>query len=199
MDEVPPDDGTTEQRSSFDTAAGALYEVALSSVTDPVSSTGHILRVRHFSSPTLVTDAILIELRQGASTVIASMTIDTPASSYATFTLNLSGPEIDNITDYGDLRVRGTTQKTTNHRLITTWIEFEVPSLDVAVSTGVVNVTLSAKAASINEQIAVAATKPTITLTANAATVDVVVATTGGAFFPPSLRRYMRNKLSTFK
>ena len=97
------------------------------------------------------------------------------------------------------MRIRGTTQQTTNHRLTTTWIEFEVPSLDVAVSAGVVNVTLSAKAASINEQIAVAATKPTIALTVNAATVDVVVSTTGGAFFPPSLKRYLRNKRKTYK
>ncbi len=126
VDEVSPDDGTTEQRSSFDVAAGALYELTLSSVTDPVSSTGHILRVRHFSSPTLVTGQVLIELRQGASTVIASATFDAPAS-YNTFTLNLSGPETDAITDYGDLRVRGTTQQATNHRLITTWIELEVP------------------------------------------------------------------------
>ena len=126
VDEVTPDDTTTEQRSEFNTASGALYELTLSSVTDPVSSSGHILRVRHFSTPTLVSNQILIELRQGASTVIASGTFDA-TTSYVTYTIALSGAEADNITDYTDLRVRGTTQATTNERLVTTWIEFEVP------------------------------------------------------------------------
>ncbi|KKK45032.1 hypothetical protein LCGC14_3166150 [marine sediment metagenome] len=126
VDEVSPDDDTTSQRSGFGVAAGALYELTLSNVTDPVSSTGHVLRVRHLSSPTLVTGQILIELRQGASTVIASATFDAP-TSYTTFIITLSGAEADSITDYTDLRVRGTTQVTTNFRLLTTWIEFEVP------------------------------------------------------------------------
>lgn len=80
---------------------GVVAEVALGSLTDPLSSTGHVLRIRARSKEARSGTWYLI---QGAS-VIASWT-DTLIAGDVTYTHTLSGAEADSITNYADLRAR---------------------------------------------------------------------------------------------
>jgi len=68
--------------------------------TDPVSSTGHILRYRLLAG----TGTISASLKQG-STTIASYGPHMLTGAAQDFAQTLSGGEADSITDYSDLRV----------------------------------------------------------------------------------------------
>lgn len=83
-------------------AAGSLCEVKLAAMSDPLSSSGHVLRYR-LSSP--AGNPVQLTLRQAASTTIAQWT-ETPGPTLADYAHSLSGAEADSITDYTDLRVR---------------------------------------------------------------------------------------------
>lgn len=134
IDEVTASDAdfiTSDDNTSPDT-----FECGLSNVTDPVSSTGHIVRWRwrkeatggHTINP-------VVRLMQGATT-IASKTV--AAFDTATFTddsFTLSGAEADSITDYTDLRLQferaGDTGGSPSGRrfLEVSWAELEVPNV----------------------------------------------------------------------
>lgn len=79
----------------------AVVEFALSSVTDPSASTGHIVRVRARSQ---YGQRAKFSLYQGG-TLIAEWT-DTLTASFATYEHTLAGAEADAITDYAALRIR---------------------------------------------------------------------------------------------
>lgn len=105
-------DETTQSDADF-IVSGAdpnndTFEVGLSNINDPVSSTGHILRYTYRKQSSAMGQVNLtVSLREGAGTQIATWThTDIPA----TVTLaeqTLSGAEADAITSYTDLRVRG--------------------------------------------------------------------------------------------
>lgn len=80
-------------------------EIALGSLPDPVSSTGHIVRYRIGKSGTDQLD-LIVSLRQGASTTIASWTHTNVAAGPTTITQTLTAPQADAITNYGALRLR---------------------------------------------------------------------------------------------
>lgn len=116
------------------------FEVSLSDIADPSSSSGHVLRVRlcrgdaDGSTPSAdgtATDYAL-DLVQG-TTVIASIGTTQAPTSWTTVELNLSGAEADAITDYTDLRARvtatGGAGSPANRRNVSvSWIELETPS-----------------------------------------------------------------------
>lgn len=106
-------------------------EVGLSNVTDPVSSSGHVLRVRNQKNGAGSLGTCTAKLMQGAST-IGTWTLT--AGSIATDAFTLSSGEADSITDYSDLRVQITVDwisgLTTG--LAVTWVEFEVPDAPAA-------------------------------------------------------------------
>jgi hypothetical protein len=85
---------------------GGDVEVLLSSLIDPLSSSGHTVSYRADYGGGATSGSIAVELRQG-TTVIASWT-DTLTGSFQTFTHTLSAAEADAITDYADLRLRFT-------------------------------------------------------------------------------------------
>lgn len=91
--------------------------LGLGSLIDPVSSSGHVLRLR-------VANQMTYELRQG-STVIASGSRN--AGSYGNSVVTLSGAEADAITDYTDLNVRFVGGGIFGADVA--WIEFEVPDV----------------------------------------------------------------------
>lgn len=107
-------------------------EVGLSNVTDPVSSSGHVLRVRSNKSGVGTITSLTASLMQGAST-IASTTCYVTDATWTTTTLNLSAAEADSITDYSDLRVRLVQDWASGvaTRSQVSWIEFEVPDAPV--------------------------------------------------------------------
>jgi len=111
IDESSPSDSDFIT-SEFDPSASP-YVCALSAVTDPNVSTGHIVRYRARKDPSTGAQIDLTtELREGyvsegsPGTLIASeVQVDLP-TSFTTFALALSGGEADAITDYSDLFLR---------------------------------------------------------------------------------------------
>lgn len=100
-------------------------EVGLSSVDDPESSSGHIIRVRISKSSTSG-NAPSFALKEG-STTIRSYTMGEPSSA-TTYEVTLTTGEADSIGDYGNLSVLVTfpgyiTRPTSRCY----WIEFQVP------------------------------------------------------------------------
>lgn len=81
------------------------YETKLSSVTDPVSSTGHIMRWRRRApvggGATINLTVRLLQL----TTQIKSVADNTLPSAFTDTSATLSGAEADAITDYADLRL----------------------------------------------------------------------------------------------
>lgn len=85
-------------------AAADSCVVALGSLTDPVSSAGHVVSYRIIGDGA---SGITVELLQGAS-VIATWTHDPAPAGWTTHQQTLSGAEADSITDYTALRLRFT-------------------------------------------------------------------------------------------
>ncbi len=133
LDETTADDTTTQVTSATNPAQsdGTGFEVKLCAVSDPQSSSGHILRIRHKKDGGKTGEAHW-RLYQGSTAVSPERsTIGLQNGNYtngAAYTL--SSAEADAITDYSDLRVRvwsivsgGGSPTTVSY----TWIEFEVP------------------------------------------------------------------------
>ena len=115
------DDATTDalwaeiDESSFDdadyiktpTPPGANeYETLLTTVTDPISSSGHIMRWRRRKQPASGSSDInlVVRLMQGG-TQITSQADNTLPGSFTSTSYTLSGAEADAITNYADLRL----------------------------------------------------------------------------------------------
>lgn len=96
IDEVVADDA-----DYISTTDSSICEVALGSLIDPASSTGHIVRYRLTGDGGI----IVVRLRQGTTT-IASWTHNPPPVSFTTFEQTLSGAEADSITDYSALKLQ---------------------------------------------------------------------------------------------
>ncbi len=112
IDETAADDNDYVRSPATPTSDAVVFR--LSDVTDPVSSSGHILRVR-YSADQASQEAIdfVIELRlsyvnEGSQgTLINTKTIsDVTSTSWTTDADTLSGAEADAITDYTALYVR---------------------------------------------------------------------------------------------
>lgn len=122
----------------------AELEVSLGALTDPVSSSGHVVRYRIAKTNDGVLDGagnsvtVTMRLMQGA-TEIAADTAKTATGTWTTYTFNLSGAQADAITDYSDLRIEFVTSASggnpTNRRgAAVSWAELEVPDAATPVS-----------------------------------------------------------------
>ena len=95
-------DETTASDADYITTSGtSTCEVALTSLSDPASSTGHIVRYRISATA----GGITVRLRQGTTT-IATWTHATAPTSLTTYEQTLSSGEADSITDYSTLRLQ---------------------------------------------------------------------------------------------
>lgn len=92
-----------------------VYVARLTSLTDPVSSSGHVLRVRAGTDQAAGGNQIDLtaQLRQGYTnegspgTLIATLTqANISQGSFTDYSVTLSGAEADSITDYTVLYVR---------------------------------------------------------------------------------------------
>lgn len=96
VDEETADDGDY----IYATAASASAKLSLGTLTDPASSSGHILR---YKVPTLTGGAsVTAKLYQG-TTLIAT---DTTRTTTGTYEMTLSSGQADSITDYSALAVQ---------------------------------------------------------------------------------------------
>lgn len=113
IDEVAPSDADFIRSPT--NPVNEIYVCRLSDVTDPLLSTGHIIRVRagtDVASGGNIIDMV-VQLRQGyvsegtQGTLIATLTqANISAGSFVTYTYTLTGPEADSITNYNDLFLR---------------------------------------------------------------------------------------------
>ncbi len=90
--------------------SSAAYEASLATLTDPVSSTGHVLavRARHDNGVGGVV-TLTSELRQGANALSTPLSeAQALTSSWTTYSYQLSAAQADAITDYATLRTRFT-------------------------------------------------------------------------------------------
>ena len=94
------DEGTYSDADYIVSTTSSTCEMRVTVGTDPVSSTGHILRYRLLAG----TGTISASLKQG-STTIASYGPHMLTGAAQDFAQTLSGGEADSITDYSDLRV----------------------------------------------------------------------------------------------
>ncbi len=133
LDETTADDTTSQVTSGSNPAQsdGTGFEVKLGAVTDPQSSSGHILRIRHKKDGGKTGEAHW-RLYQGSTAISPERsTIGLQNGNYTDGSAyTLTSAEANAITDYSDLRVRvwsivsgGGSPTTVSY----TWIEFEVP------------------------------------------------------------------------
>lgn len=102
--EVIPDDSTAIV-SPADPAIGSYREVLLGSIGAPGTTTGHIVHVRYGPVGPKSTN-LTVQLRQGASTVIASWSYTGLAPGYVQRDETLTAAQAGAITNYADLRLR---------------------------------------------------------------------------------------------
>jgi hypothetical protein len=107
IDETAASDTDYVQSPAAPTA-GQYYAAGLQASSDPLSSSGHIVHYRYQKNVSGGAVDLTVDLRQGASIVIASWTHTDIGSSWTTQNQTLSGAEADSITDYSDLRLRFT-------------------------------------------------------------------------------------------
>ena len=96
LDESPANDA-----DYISTVNASICEVALGALTDPASSTGHVVRYRIAAD----SGGIIVRLRQG-STTIATWTHNPAPSSLTTYAQTLTGGEADAITNYAALKLQ---------------------------------------------------------------------------------------------
>lgn len=97
-------------------------EIRLSDATDPISSSGHIIRVRAKASTG--ENSITVSLLQGAN-LIHSYDISS-GITYSTNEHTLTATETNSISDYTDLRLRFDNTQISGISYIS-WVEFEIP------------------------------------------------------------------------
>jgi hypothetical protein len=103
VDETSPSDSDYIS-AGFNESAPDAVELGLSNVTDPLTSSGHKIRVRYKFDTAPVGSAIVYLLQGG--TTKASFALGGAAGSYTTESYTLSASEADSITDYTDLRLK---------------------------------------------------------------------------------------------
>lgn len=107
------------------------FEVGLSNVTDPASSSGHIVRWRYELAGGSMTKAFQMRLMQGTTAIATDeVTLVAGGTAYTTREYTLSSGEADSITDYTDLRIEIATKRDGFGSATTSgisWLELEVP------------------------------------------------------------------------
>lgn len=132
IDEVVASDA--DYIESPDNPSAEVCEVGLSDVDDPLGNTDHFVRIRYQApesgggGPADID--FTIALMEGAVERASWIEQPNPPSVWATVEKTLSSGEADSITDYTDLRLRFTANKTGGARttnIDVSWAELEVP------------------------------------------------------------------------
>jgi len=151
IDEAAADDGDLITSS---TTSGSTCEVALSDVTDPAVSTGHIVRYRYSKTATGGSSPnITVDLVENTTVRASSGAVAIPdATTWNDGTFTLTGGEADSITDYADLRLRFTMTRAggSARGARVSWAEFEVPAAGTPASLTVAAATAPAAGGTVN-------------------------------------------------
>ncbi len=131
IDEGAPGDDVVADQDSGN--ASAFLDKGLTDVTDPASSSGHILRARWRTPAGARTINGFLEVWQGtpgSGTLISTLTQNALTGTLAINERVLTGPQADNITDYSAIQLRCYYTYTGGGQPSTfeiDFIEFEVP------------------------------------------------------------------------
>jgi hypothetical protein len=149
IDESSPIDADFIDTSSFSATGPFSCSMQLTSGSDPLSSSGHIMRLRlNWDVAAFATSIqMLCNLYQGdvlnGGSYIATLVVDTPytinqsfpanSGGFVTYEYTLSGAEADSITDYTDLWVELSCDigDVATNVMQASWFEFETPGGDI--------------------------------------------------------------------
>ncbi len=150
LDESSASDSDYVDAPAF--ATSDSFTVSLTDVTDPSSSTGHVIRYRYRKDRTSASGYDLdVELLQGA-TVIASWSHVGLGTSWSDAVQTLSAGEADSITDYSDLRLKFIVNRTgggSGAFVQVSWTEFECPDGGVVIAGNTGSLSLSGQQGAI--------------------------------------------------
>lgn len=133
LDETVPDDLKTYITETFSPDTADTFIVGLSNVTDPKSSSDHVVRFRGRIPSAFGSNqgSWTITLRQSTTQIAQDSLVQSDDNTWETKEITLSSGEADSITDYTDLNVSvAFTADASNDSNVVpqaTWIEFEVP------------------------------------------------------------------------
>jgi len=137
ISETSHDDATTYITT---TAAATTCEVGLSNVTDPVSSTGHILYFWATATGSGGGEKITMLLFESTTQRATSGAKTITRTTWNEYTYTLSAAEADAITNYSNLTIKLTSAQTAGETLKVTQAYLEVPT---AVTTYSVTIAVS--------------------------------------------------------
>lgn len=130
LDETYPDDGDSYVLSGNNPGSADYFEVGLPNLTDPASSSGHVIRCQAMRTAGSRDISLSIDLYEGATLRASLNTGNLSSTVWGYFEYELSGAEADAISDYTALALRvvpttsgggGPSQAQVN------WLEFSVP------------------------------------------------------------------------
>ncbi len=126
MDESSPND-TTDYIKAVNVTSLSRFD--LSSVTDPLVSTGHICRIRFYGTGAGTPEKLTVHVKQGAAFIKQYVWQNVQSDGvWTTLSYTLSAAEADLITDYGGLSVHfQPTGVGASDEMRVTWFELEVP------------------------------------------------------------------------
>src|SRR5512145_99860 len=110
LDELAADDSTTQIQSS-NRPSSDTFEVRLSFVTDPLTGSGHIVRIRMYGNTSHTWSGYLYQGTTLIKTLVSGAAVP---SNYTTYSYTLTAEEADSINNYADLRVRIVANGTAN-------------------------------------------------------------------------------------
>jgi hypothetical protein len=103
-------------------------EVTLSDVSDPLTSDNHDINYAYRRTNGAKNMTLVVSLRQGSSTEIASWTHVNPSAAFTLAEQTLTSGQANNITNYNDLRLRFDVTVSQNPGACqVSWAEFSVP------------------------------------------------------------------------
>jgi subtilisin family serine protease len=122
----PPDDDAWI--ASGVNPAGDTAELRFGALTDPVMSSGHVLRIRHRINDEGRRVELTVKLFQGA-TEIAAWSREVSSTEWQTTPHTLTALQTDQLGAYGNLRVKVVATGTAGHnrQVQISWIQLEVP------------------------------------------------------------------------
>lgn len=125
LDETPADDADFV---TSPTGTAPQFEVGLSDVVDPNSSTGHVIKFRAKApGGGGGAEQANAKLFQGTNLIAQTEFRNLDRNQFMTFTQTLTATEANAITDYNNLSIRIETSKANSETIQVSWIEFEVP------------------------------------------------------------------------
>ncbi len=129
-------DETTPSSADYITGAGNANGSAifgLSNVTDPVASSGHVIRYQAWQENATHQRTLAVHLIQGSSVVASAAAFNLVKGSATTYSATMSATEADAISDYTDLHIRfisgGTVSSPTASQsdVFVSWFELATP------------------------------------------------------------------------